>query len=64
VLVFPSLTTLRNRKNEIVTEHELLPTASMNTLMNAFVDSMDLSKAGEPDEDGCVLIPCKACRGA
>lgn len=55
-LTFPSLDRLFNRKGQPLTEHKLLPTKEMDDAMDAFVDAMDLSKAGPPDEDGCALL--------
>lgn len=33
-------------------EHKLLPTEEMDEAMEEFVDAMDISQAGEPDEEG------------
>ncbi|BGP14574.1 ATP-dependent DNA helicase yku80 [Rhodosporidiobolus nylandii] len=51
-LTFPSLNRRFNRKGQRLTEHKFLPTAEQSDAMDAFVDSMDLTAAGEPDEDG------------
>ncbi|KAI0735882.1 SPOC domain-like protein [Earliella scabrosa] len=49
---FASLETLINKKGEVVTEHPYLPTAEQMSAMEDFVDAMDLSDAGEKDEEG------------
>jgi ATP-dependent DNA helicase 2 subunit 2 len=49
---FRSLKSLRNRKNEVLTNHPYLPTNDQTAAMSAFVDSMNLMKMGEKDEDG------------
>ncbi|KAI0693769.1 SPOC domain-like protein [Cerioporus squamosus] len=49
---FASLETLVNKKGEIVTEHPYLPTKEQMEAMEDFVDAMDLSDAGEKDEEG------------
>ncbi|GAA6052383.1 hypothetical protein JCM3770_000215 [Rhodotorula araucariae] len=51
-ITFPSLTRLFNRKGLPLKEHKLLPTEEMDNAMGAFVDSMDLTQAGPPDEEG------------
>lgn len=60
-LTFPSLDRLFNRKGQPLAEHKFLPTAEMDAAMDALVDSMDLTKAGPPDEDGCVLSLAFLC---
>ncbi|KAI0762418.1 SPOC like C-terminal domain-containing protein [Fomes fomentarius] len=49
---FASLETLINKKGEIVKEHPYLPTEEQMSAMEQFVDAMDLSDAGEKDEEG------------
>ncbi|EJF58779.1 SPOC domain-like protein [Dichomitus squalens LYAD-421 SS1] len=49
---FASLETLINKKGEVVTEHPYLPTNEQMDAMEQFVDAMDLSDAGEKDEEG------------
>ncbi|GAA5821247.1 hypothetical protein JCM11251_004533 [Rhodosporidiobolus azoricus] len=49
---FASLDRLFNRKGERLSEHKLLPTAEQENAMDAFVDSMDMTTAGPPDEEG------------
>ncbi|RPD59404.1 SPOC domain-like protein [Lentinus tigrinus ALCF2SS1-7] len=49
---FASLETLVNKKGEIVTDHPYLPTKEQLNAMEEFVDAMDLSDAGEKDEEG------------
>ncbi|GAA6002260.1 hypothetical protein JCM10207_003151 [Rhodosporidiobolus poonsookiae] len=51
-LNFPSLDRLFNRKGERIHEHRNLPTQAQEAAMDALVDSMDLTSAGPPDEDG------------
>ncbi|KAI0757611.1 SPOC like C-terminal domain-containing protein [Daedaleopsis nitida] len=49
---FASLETLINKKGEVVQEHPYLPTEEQMAAMEQFVDAMDLSEAGEKDEEG------------
>ncbi|KAI0641157.1 SPOC domain-like protein [Trametes meyenii] len=49
---FASLETLVNKKGEVVKEHPYLPTVKQLDSMADFVDAMDLTDAGEKDEDG------------
>ncbi|KAH9938974.1 SPOC domain-like protein [Epithele typhae] len=49
---FASLETLVNKKGEVVKEHPYLPTEEQMDAMEAFVDAMDLSDAGEKNEEG------------
>ena len=49
---FGSLDVLVNKKGERVLEHPYIPTGEQCEAMDRFVDSMDLSSAGEKDEDG------------
>ncbi|GAA5967240.1 hypothetical protein JCM11641_000485 [Rhodosporidiobolus odoratus] len=51
-LTFPSLDRLFNRKGHRLQDHKFLPTEAMDEAMDAFVDAMDLSEAGAPDEEG------------
>ena len=51
---FASLETLINKKGEIVTEHPYLPTNEQMDAMEEFVDAMDLTDAGEKNEEGYV----------
>lgn len=57
---FASLDKLTNVKGSEVTKHALLPTDEMMESMGKFVDSMDLTQAGDKTEDGFVssLHPC------
>ena len=41
-----------NKKGEVVTEHPYLPNNEQMDAMEQFVDAMDLSDAGEKDEEG------------
>ena len=49
---FASLETLINKKGEVVKEHPYLPNNEQMNAMEEFVDAMDLSDAGDKDEDG------------
>jgi ATP-dependent DNA helicase 2 subunit 2 len=49
---FASLDVLVNKKGERVVEHPYIPTEEQVEAMDDFVDAMDLSTAGEKDEDG------------
>lgn len=49
---FPSLETLYNKAGEEVTEHPYLPTEAQQDAMDRFVEAMDLTSAGEKDENG------------
>ena len=49
---FASLETLYNKAGEEVTEHRYLPTEAQQDAMGKFVDAMDLTFAGEKDENG------------
>lgn len=49
---FPSLETLINKKGEVVKEHPYLPNNEQTDAMEEFVDAMDLSDAGDKDEEG------------
>ncbi|BGP06751.1 ATP-dependent DNA helicase yku80 [Rhodotorula toruloides] len=51
-LPFPSLERIFNKKHARKMEHKLLPTEEMDEAMEEFVDAMDISQAGEPDEEG------------
>ncbi|GAA5975557.1 hypothetical protein JCM10908_005201 [Rhodotorula pacifica] len=51
-LDFPSLERLFNQKNRRIMEHALLPTQPMLDAMDTLVDSMDLTTAGPPNENG------------
>ena len=51
---FASLERLVNKKGEVVEEHPYLPNNEQMDAMEAFVDAMDLSDAGEKNEDGYV----------
>lgn len=53
---FASLDVLVNKKGERVVEHPYIPTEEQLEAMDSFVDAMDLSTAGEKDEDGCVYV--------
>lgn len=50
-----SLERLFNRKGKRVHDNKLLPTEEMDDAMDDFVEAMDLTEAGPPDEEGCVL---------
>ncbi|GAA6003096.1 uncharacterized protein JCM10292_002859, partial [Rhodotorula paludigena] len=47
-----SLERLFNRKGKRVHDNKLLPTEEMDDAMDDFVDAMDLTEAGPPDEEG------------
>ncbi|GBE78688.1 ATP-dependent DNA helicase II subunit 2 [Sparassis crispa] len=49
---FASLDTLISKKGETLAKHPYLPTEEQVDAMEQFVDAMDLSDAGEKDEDG------------
>ncbi|KAI6137070.1 SPOC domain-like protein [Pisolithus sp. B1] len=49
---FPSLTTLTSRTGERITKHPYLPSEEQLATMDGFIDDMDLSDAGEKDEQG------------
>ena len=49
---FPSLETLYNKVGEEVIEHPYLPTVAQQDAMDKFVEAMDLTLAGEKDENG------------
>ncbi|KAI6165394.1 SPOC domain-like protein [Pisolithus thermaeus] len=49
---FPSLTTLTSRTGERITKHPYLPSEEQLATMDRFIDDMDLSDAGEKDEQG------------
>ncbi|KAF9229802.1 ku80-like protein [Gyrodon lividus] len=49
---FPPLSTLTSRSGERITKHPYLPTEEQFEAMDKFVDAMDLTEAGEKDEDG------------
>jgi ATP-dependent DNA helicase 2 subunit 2 len=49
---FPSLQTLYNKAGEEVVAHPYLPTEGQQDAMDKFVDAMDLTLAGEKDENG------------
>ncbi|KAF8845541.1 ku80-like protein [Paxillus ammoniavirescens] len=49
---FPSLSTLTSRSGERITKHAYLPTEEQLEAMDKFVDAMDLTDAGEEEEDG------------
>lgn len=49
---FPSLETLYNKAGDEVTEHPYLPTEAQQDAMDKFVKAMDLTLAGERDENG------------
>lgn len=49
---FASLETLYNKAGEKVTEHPYLPTGAQQDAMDKFVEAMDLTFAGEKDENG------------
>lgn len=49
---FPSLSTLTSRSGERMTRHAYLPTEEQLEAMDKFVDAMDLTDAGEEEEDG------------
>lgn len=51
-LEFPSLERLFDRNGRRIFKHKYLPTDEMHEAMDSFVDSMDLMKAGPPDENG------------
>lgn len=51
-LDFQSLERLFNHKNRRILEHPLLPTQPMLDAMDSLVESMDLTEAGPPDENG------------
>ncbi|KIK99226.1 hypothetical protein PAXRUDRAFT_822994 [Paxillus rubicundulus Ve08.2h10] len=49
---FPSLSVLTSRSGERITKHPYLPTEEQLEAMDMFVDAMDLTDAGEEEEDG------------
>jgi ATP-dependent DNA helicase 2 subunit 2 len=49
---FASLETLYNKAGEEVAEHPYLPTEAQQDAMDKFVEAMDLTFAGEEDENG------------
>lgn len=49
---FPSLETLYNKAGEEVIGHPYLPTGAQQDAMDKFVEAMDLTSAGEKDENG------------
>jgi len=49
---FASLETLYNKAGEEVTEHPYLPTETQQDAMDKLVEAMDLTLAGEKDENG------------
>lgn len=49
---FPSLERLYNKAGEELTEHPYLPTKAQQEAMDNFVEAMDLTPAGEKDENG------------
>lgn len=49
---FPSWTKLVSKKGEVLEEHPYLPNEKQMSAMGNFVDAMDLSDAGEKDEEG------------
>ena len=49
---FASLDRLLNKKGEPITNHPYLPTDEQLSAMEDFVDAMDLTDAGDKDEDG------------
>jgi ATP-dependent DNA helicase 2 subunit 2 len=49
---FPSLEMLYNKAGEEMTEHPYLPTEGQQDAMDKFVEAMDLTFAGEKDENG------------
>lgn len=52
--MFPSLEKLKNKSGDLLTKHPNRPTDEMASAMDAFVDSMDLMKAGPKDDNGLV----------
>ena len=50
--VFASLETLYSKAGEKVIEHPYLPTEVQQDAMDEFVEAMDLTLAGEKDENG------------
>ena len=54
---FPSLERLINGKGEVVTKHPYIPTDDQMAMMENFVDALDLTEAGEEDEEGEKLHP-------
>lgn len=54
--MFPSLDRLVNRQGELVTRHPYLPTEEQLEAMDDFVEAMDLTEAGEKDEEGYASI--------
>ena len=53
---FASFDHLVSKKGEVITEHPYIPTETQLDAMEHFVDCMDLSDAGEKDEEGCVPV--------
>ena len=53
---FASLDRLLNKKGEPITNHPYLPTDEQLSAMEDFVDAMDLTDAGDKDEDGQAFI--------
>ncbi|KAF9073930.1 SPOC domain-like protein [Rhodocollybia butyracea] len=48
---FPSLSVIKNKKGETLTEHPYIPTENQSEAMDEFVDSLDLMEAGLKDEE-------------
>ena len=53
---FASFDHLVSKKGEVITEHPYIPTETQLDAMEHFVDCMDLSDAGEKDEEGSVPV--------
>lgn len=49
---FPPLENLVSKKGERITKHPFIPTNDQKDAMDAFVDSMDLMRSGDKDEEG------------
>ncbi|KAK2462108.1 hypothetical protein APHAL10511_006571 [Amanita phalloides] len=49
---FASLEHLVSKKGDILTSHPYLPSEEQQTVMDSFVDAMDLMNAGDKDEEG------------
>jgi ATP-dependent DNA helicase 2 subunit 2 len=49
---FASLDNLVSKKGEIITNHPFIPTEDQLATMDEFVDALDLTEAGDKDEEG------------
>jgi ATP-dependent DNA helicase 2 subunit 2 len=49
---FASLDNIVSKKGEIITSHPYIPTEDQLAMMDEFVDALDLTEAGDKDEEG------------